>query len=152
MATSEQVWARRLRWRLIGAWRWPLFFLCTVADAFIVREFPPTGARALFFPALFIASFGNLFLIGAVAPWLARRIAARQGPPPPASFPPANHFEILVDKVASITLIVATLGLLAAGLGNRKVVVAETDRLAHAAGSVKGYVDAHAPPEIKRNI
>jgi hypothetical protein len=152
VATSEQFWARRLRWRLIGAWRWPLFFLCTVADAFIVREFPPTGARALFFPALFIASFGNLILIGAVAPWLARRVAARQGTPPAASFPPANHYEVLVDKIASITLVVATLGLFAAGLGNRKVVVAETDRLARAAQSVKVYVDSHAPPEIRRNI
>src|SRR3954447_16998709 len=152
MATSDQFWARRLRWRLIGAWRWPLFFVCTVADAFIVREFPPTGARALFFPALFIASFGNLFLIGAVAPWLARRLAARQGKPPGATFPPSNHHEILVDKVASITLLVATLGLVVAGLGNRKVVVADTDRLARAAQEVQRYVDAHAPLEIQRNI
>ena len=152
MATSEQFWARRLRWRLIGAWRWPLFFACTLIDALIVRHLPPTGARALFFPALFIASFGNLALIGAVAPWLARRIAARQGTAPPASFPPANHHEVLVDRIASITLIVATLGLLAAGLGNRKVVVAETDRLADSAGAVKSYVDVHAPPEIRRNI
>jgi hypothetical protein len=152
MATGEQFWARRLRWRLIGAWRWPLFFVCTLADAFIVHKLPPAGTRALFFPALFIASFGNLILIGAVAPWLARRIAARQGATPQPSFPPANHHELLVDKVASITLIVATLGLTVAGLGNRKVVVAETDRLARAAESVKAYVDVHAPPEIRRNI
>lgn len=152
MVTSDRFWARRLRWRLIGAWRWPLFFVCTLVDAVIVHAFPPAGTRALFFAALFIASFGNLFLIGAVAPWLARRIAARQGTPPAASFPPADHFELLVDKVASITLIVATAGLLAAGLGNRKVVVAETDRLARAAETVKQYVDAHAPAEIKRNI
>jgi hypothetical protein len=126
MATGEQFWARRLRWRLIGAWRWPLFFVCTLADAFI--------------------------LIGAVAPWLAKRMAARQGTAPAPSFPPANHFEILVDKVASVTLVVATAGLLAAGLGNRKVVVADTDRLARAGEAVKTYVDVHAPPEIQRNI
>ncbi len=152
MATSDQFWARRLRWRLIGAWRWPLFLICTVADAFIVHELPPAGARALFFPALFIASFGNLILIGAVAPWLARRLAARQGTAPAVSFPPANHFEVLVDKVASIALLVATLGLFAAGLGNRKLVVADTDRLARAGEAVKSYVDVHAPLEIRRNI
>jgi hypothetical protein len=152
MATKEQFWARRMRWRLIGAWRWPLFFVCTVADAFIVHELPPAGTRVLFVAALFIASFGNLFLIGAVAPWLTRRIAARQGTVPTGSFPPANHHELLVDKVASITLIVATLGLVAAGLGNRKVVVAETDRLGRAAQAVKTYVDGHASPEIRRNI
>jgi hypothetical protein len=152
MVTSRQFWARRLRWRLIGAWRWPLFFVCTVADALIVHALPPTGARALFLPALFIASFGNLFLIGAVAPWLARRLAARQGKPPAPTFPPSNHHEILVDKVASITLIVATLGLVAAGLGNHRVVVADTDRLARAGEEVQRYVDAHAPAEIRRNI
>ena len=152
METSGQFWARRLRWRLIGAWRWPLFFVCTLADALIVQALPPFGGRALFFPALFVASFGNLFLIGAVAPWLARRMAARQGEPPAATFPPSNHHEILVDKVASIVLVVATLGLVVAGLGNRKVVVADTDRLARAAKGVQIYVDQHAPVEIQRNI
>ena len=152
MQTGEQFWARRLRWRLIGAWRWPLFFVCTFADALIIHALPPAGSRALFFPALFIASFGNLILIGAVAPFLARRIAARQGAAPAPTFPPADHFELLVDKIASAALVVATAGLLVAGLGNRKVVVADTDRLAHAASAVQTYVDAHAPLEIRRNI
>src|SRR4051794_12662315 len=145
MVTSEQFWARRLRWRLIGAWRWPLFLICTVADAFIVHKLPPTGTRALFFPALFISSFANLFLIGAVAPWLARRMAARRGTAPTASFPPANHFEMLVDKVASITLVVATAGLLAAGLGNRKVGGAGSARRARPAVRVKEHVHGPAP-------
>ena len=149
MATHDQFWARRLRWRLIGAWRWPLFLVLTVADAAIITALPPTGRHALFFPALFICSFANLFLIGAVAPWLARRM---QRNAVPASFPPANHFELLVDKVASIALVLGTVGLVAAGLGNRKVVVADTDRLARAAQEVKLFVDAHAPPEIRRNI
>lgn len=153
MATREQFWARRLRWRLIGAWRWPLFLALTVADAAIVDVLPPTGRKALFLPALFVCSFANLFLIGAVAPWLARRLAARQGlAGTPPTFPPANHLELLVDKVASITLVVATVGLLAAGLGNRKLVVADTDRLARAGESVKAYVDVHASAEIRRNI
>src|SRR3954463_11765053 len=92
MATSGQFWARRLRWRLIGAWRWPLFFICTVADAFIVHELPPAGTRGLFFPALFLASFRTLVLVGGVAPWRGGRLAAGRGTTPAASFPPANHF------------------------------------------------------------
>ena len=154
MAANGSFWARRLRWRLIGAWRWPLFVVITFADAAIVHWLPPTGGRALFFPSLFICSFANLFLVGVVAPWLARRIAARQGVPAtaPGSFPPANHLEVLVDRVASVTLVLTAIGLLAAGLGNRRVVVADTDRLARAAEAVKRYVDAHAPLEIRRNI
>ena len=38
-----------MRWRLIGAWRWPLFLVLTVADALIIRALPPAGTRALFF-------------------------------------------------------------------------------------------------------
>jgi hypothetical protein len=154
VATGDQFWARRLRWRLIGAWRWPLFFLTTVADAFIVHGLPPTGGKALFFPALFVCSFVNLFLIGAVAPWLGRRLAARQGAVPagPATFPPANHVELLIDRVAAAILVLTTVGLLAAGLGNRRVVVADTDRLERAGAAVRAYVDAHAPDEVRQRV
>src|ERR671932_2521723 len=100
MAAPGSFWARRLRWRLIGAWRWPLLVVLTFADAAIAHALPPTGTRALFFPSLFIAGFANLFLIGVVAPWLARRMAARQGAEAraPATFPPADHRELLVDR------------------------------------------------------
>src|SRR3982750_5008925 len=77
VSTAGGFWARRMRWRLIGAWRWPLFLVLTVLDALIVVWLPPNGTRALFVPALVICSFANLFLIGAVAPWLARRLVAR---------------------------------------------------------------------------
>ncbi len=154
MAISETFWARRMRWRLIGAWRWPLFLVLTVADALIIRELPPTGTRALFFPALFICSFANLFLIGAVAPWLARRIVARQGTAAdaPPTFPPSNHLELLVDKIACAVLVLATVGLVAAGLGNKRVVVAATDRVERGADAARDYVNLNAPEEIRRNF
>jgi hypothetical protein len=154
MAARDTFWTRRLRWRLIGAWRWPLFVVFTFLDAAIVNALPPTGHEALFFPALFICSFMNLFLIGAIAPWLARRIADRQGIPAGtrSTFPPADHREVLVDRVASAILVLTAVGLLLAGLGNRKVVVADTDRLARAGAAVRAYVDAHAPAEIKERV
>jgi hypothetical protein len=155
MSAHDAFWARRLRWRLIGAWRWPLFALLTIADAAIVHWLPPTGGKALFFPALIMCSFANLFLVGAVAPWLVRRLEARRGAgasDPAATFPPANHRELLVDRVACATLAVATVGLLFAGLGNRKLVVADTDRLARAGAAVKVYVNAHAPAEVRARV
>src|SRR5919201_1535315 len=123
--TAERFWTRRLRWRLLGAWRWPLFAVLTIADGFVAHELPPTGARALLVPAIIIASFANLFLIGLVAPWLARRIAARQGVPAgPPTFPPANHAELLTDRISSTLLVLGVVGLVAAGLGDEKVHVA----------------------------
>jgi hypothetical protein len=152
MSTADRFWARRLRWRLIGAWRWPLFLVLTVVDGLIVHWLPPNGARALFFPALVLCGFANLFLIGAVAPWLARRLVARQGQQPPSStFPPANHLELLTDRVASIVLVLATVGLLAAGAGNHKVVVAATDRLARGGAAAREFALIHGPPDVKRN-
>ena len=154
MAAHDTFWPRRMRWRLIGAWRWPLFLVLTLVDALIVHELPPTGARALFFPALIVCSFANLFLIGAVAPWLARRIVARQGVTAAATptFPPANHLELLIDKIACAALVLGTLGLVAAGLGNKRVVVAATDRVERGADAAREYVNAHAPAEIQRNF
>src|SRR5216110_1247185 len=84
VSTAGGCWARRMRWRLLGAWRWPRFLAVTVLDAWIVVWRPPGGREALFVPALVICSFANLFLIGAVAPWLARRLVARQGQRPPS--------------------------------------------------------------------
>lgn len=141
-----------MRWRLIGAWRWPLFVVLTAADALIVHWLPPNGTRALFVPALVICSFANLFLIGAVAPWLARRLVARQGQQPPSStFPPANHLELLTDRIAAIVLALATVGLLIAGAGNHKVVVAATDRLARGGAAARDFALAHGPADIRRN-
>jgi hypothetical protein len=153
VSTADRFWTRRLRWRLIGAWRWPLFLVLTIADALIVNWLPPTGVRALFVPALVLCGFANLFLIGAVSPWLARRMVARHGerPPPHSTFPPANHVELLTDRIASIVLVVATVGLLIAGAGNHPVVVAATDRLERAGFSARDFAIAHGPADIKRN-
>jgi hypothetical protein len=153
VSTADRFWTRRLRWRLIGAWRWPLFLVLTVLDALIAVWLPPNGTRALFVPWLVICGFANLFLIGAVAPWLARRLAARQGAAAPATptFPPANHIELLTDRIAAVALVLACLGLLAAGAGNHKVVVAATDRLERAGVAAQAYAQAHGPADVRRN-
>jgi len=152
VSTADRFWTRRLRWRLIGAWRWPLFLVLTIADGVIVHLLPPSGTEALFVPGLVVCSFANLFLIGAVSPWLARRIVERQGERPPSStFPPANHLELLTDRIASIVLVITTVGLVIAGLGNHKVVVAATDRLAHGGAAARDFAIAHGADDIKRN-
>ena len=153
MTTGQPFWPARLRWRLHGAWRWPLFFALTVVDALLVVWRPPTGIEPLFVPALVICSFGNLFLIGAVAPWLARRAAARQGAVAASpTFPPANHIELLTDRIASVALAIGAVVLLAAGLASGKPRVCVTDRACHVGDAAVAFVNAHAPAEVKRNI
>jgi hypothetical protein len=150
-STEQTFWPRRLRWQLLAAWRWPALIVATLIDGAIVSALPPSGTHAKFIPSAIIAMFGNLFLVGVVAPWLAKRIAVRRGVqlPAQAQFPPVDSGEILVDRVATVLLALGVVGLLAAGLGNRKVVVADTNDEKRAVDAAQAFVMAHAPVDVR---
>jgi hypothetical protein len=150
MERSEHLWARRLRWRLRGAWQWPAYAVLTLLDALILHELPPIRTGVDLIPALIVSSFVNLFLMGAVAPFLAKRLAAR----PQVTgngIPLSVRQEVLKDRAAAVLIVIATLGLVAAGLAARPLVVAETDDRERQTELLRGYVAAEAPPEIQRN-
>jgi hypothetical protein len=149
---SEQLWARRLRWRLRGAWMWPAYAVLTLLDAVILHELPPVREGVDFVPGLIVASFGNLFLMGAVAPWLGKRLAQREQVGKGNGIPPAVRTEVLKDRSAAVLLAVATLGLVVAGLGNREAYVTVTDAQKDAAIAARDYVEQKAPAEIQRNV
>jgi hypothetical protein len=149
---SEVFWTRRLRWRLRGALMWPAFALLTVGDGLLLHYLPPNRAGVRIIPGLIIASFANLFLIGAVAPFLARRLVQRErhahryeGREP---LPP----EVVLDRSATALLVVAAIGLAAAGLGNRPVIVSETKATEENAKLVEQYVNVHGSAEVKANL
>ena len=148
---AERFWTRRLRWRLLGSWRWPAFGLLTLADGLIIKALPPAGTSARLIPAIIIASFGNLILVGAIAPWLSRALRARNERAQAAG-EAAPSFEITVDHVATALMALATVGLVVAGLGNRPVVVAATDEVEQGANAARAYVEANASPEVRRNF
>lgn len=129
---------------------WPTFAVLTAAEGFLMHELPPTGTRI---PDVVIGSilalFGNIFLVGVVAPWLARRLIERDRHGGGRErFPP----EVYLDRTATTLLVVGLAGVLAAGLGNRRVTVSETKATEEAGSRARTFVDAHADPEIKRNI
>jgi hypothetical protein len=142
VSTTERFWIRRLRWRLRGAWLWPAFAFLTPLDALILHLLPPVRTGVDFVPALIVSSFGNLFLAGAAAPWLARRLGRRAGEAPP---------EVLGDRVATGLLAAATAGLVVAGLAGRPLVVSETRDTEAAARAVSRYVDRSGTAEMRRN-
>jgi hypothetical protein len=150
VAANERFWPRRLKWRLRGAWMWPTFAILTVAEGFLLHRLPPTGFRI---PDVAIgaimALFANIFLVGVIAPWLARRLVERdrQGGRR-ERFPP----EIYLDRTATALLVVGALGVLAAGLANIRVSTAETDALKEAGDRAEAYVDAHADREVKQRL
>lgn len=172
MERSEHLWPRRLRWRLRGAWMWPAYAALTVLDGLILHWLPPVNADIDVILGLIVASFGNLFLMAAVAPWLGRRLAARErasaggrpgevpgvagtegGPAPPGNGVPLSvRVEVFKDRTAAILLGLATVGLVIAGLAARPLIVSETEDTERNAELVRDHVLAEAPHEIQRNL
>jgi hypothetical protein len=152
MEQSEHLWARRLRWRLRGAWQWPAYAVLTLLDALILHELPPVNAEIDLLLGLIVASFVNLFLMGAVAPWLARRLAARERAAGGNGVPLSVRIEVLKDRTAAVLLGVASVGLVAAGLAARPLIISETEDTERNAELVRDYVLAEAPHEIQRNV
>lgn len=151
--SSQGGWTRqRLRWRLRGAWQWPAFIGLTGLDAVILNALPPiqTGVRPI--PALLLAALGNLVLLGAAAPWLARRLVVRQQRASAAGLDPGPPPEVVLDRTATALLLAGVLGLLAAGAAARPVVVSETEDTAANARAVRDHVLTGAPAEVRRNL
>lgn len=125
---------------------WPAFALAFIGDALILHRLPPIETGVDLAPALIISSFTNLLLIGAFAPWLARRLIRReQGTP---ALPP----EVILDRTATFLLAAGAAGLLAAGLAARPAVVSETKATEENAELVRDFVAAHGSDEVKRNL
>jgi hypothetical protein len=164
MGPDRRLWARRLRWRLRGGWQWPAFAVLTLGDGLLLHFLPPFSSGVGVIPGVILASFVNLFLIGAVAPWLARRmVAAREArasaaePVSPngaarAAAAAAPPYEVVLDRVATALLAAGALGLTAAGLASRPLIVSETEATTLNARVVRGYVLAHGAPEYRRNV
>jgi hypothetical protein len=154
---EERFWTHRLRWRLRGAsWLWPAFGLAFVVDAAILHFLPPVGSeQQLNAPEglnlvgdLIVAGFTNLFLVAAIAPWLARRMAER----PVAEGEPKPPYELHYGRTAAILMAVAALGLVVVGLGNRPLIVSETKATETNARLVRQHVLGHGSAEMKRNL
>jgi hypothetical protein len=148
---EQRFWPARIRWRLRGAWMWPSFVVITLLDGVLLHELPPVRTGVDLIPGILLATFGNLFLIGAVGPWLARRLWKRRPQAEPGA-PPKAQLEVLSDRIGTGLLVASVLGVLAAGLAARPTVVAETDEKERAAKELLRYVNAHGSDELRRNL
>src|SRR5215212_1067808 len=148
---DERFWPARVRWRLRGAWMWPTFIAITLLDGLIMWRLPPVGGGVDPIPALLIATFGNLALIAAVAPWLARRTWNRRPAAEPGA-PPRAQLEVLTDRIGTGLLVATVLGVIVAGLAARPLVVAETEAKERAAERLYSYVQENGSDELRRNL
>jgi hypothetical protein len=146
MAGEERFWVARARWRLRGAMLWPAFVVLTLLDGFVLYRLSPVGFEFKDpIAPIILATFGNLFLIAVVSPLLTRRLVARrQGVT-------TVEREVLQDRVGAALLAVGLVGAIAAGLGNRQVVVSETEDTERNAQALSQYIAHSGNQELIRN-
>jgi hypothetical protein len=147
MAARERFWTRRLRWRLIGAWRWPVFVVAVVADAWILHELPPVSTGIKLSIAFFVSGFGNLFWVASAD--LLARYARKQNAARGIDDP---HVEVLVDRIAVVAMLAGIVGILAWGLATSDSRVLETNALEENADAVERYVRERGGDEYARNL
>lgn len=158
MSSGDRFWTKRLRWRLRGATQWPAFAILTVLDAVAIDQLPPIspadGTGLNFVEGLLIATFANLVLVGAAAPWLARRLATRRAAALTTAGAPAPteaERDVLRDRTGTALLIAGLAAVIAAGLANRPVIVSETEATEAAGRAVLEYVERSDSEELRRN-
>jgi hypothetical protein len=102
-------------------------------------------------PAILIATFGNLVIIAALAPWLARRTWARRPAAQPGA-PPRAQLEVLTDRIGTGLLVATVIGVVAAGLAARPTVVSETKESERNAEAFRSFILSHGDAELIRNL
>ncbi|MET0809991.1 MAG: hypothetical protein ABWY65_02615 [Thermoleophilaceae bacterium] len=150
MSHEERFWPARMRWRLRGAWMWPSFVAVTLIDGVLLHRLPPIGTGVDLIPAILLATFGNLILVGAVGPWLGRRMWKRRPAADPGA-PAKAQLEVLSDRIGTGLLVASIFGVLAAGLAARPTVIAETDAKEEAALALHAFVQRSGDQELIRN-
>ncbi len=151
MDRDERFWPARVRWRLRGAWMWPTFIAITLLDGLIMWRLPPVGGGVDLIPALLIATFGNLILIAAIAPWLARRTWKRRPAAEPGA-PPRAQLEVLTDRIGTGLLLATVVGVVVAGVAARPLVVSETDETERNAKAFREFILGSGDEELIRNL
>jgi hypothetical protein len=129
--------ARRLRWRLRGAWQWPAFLALTVADAIVLVLLPfyEPGPGGLF-PALLVAGFANLLAVALGAPLLGRLVRARR---------PDLPRVVARDYAGTVVLVAFTALAVAGGVLHRSAAEAADAKLQAVRLSLHDYVLQQAP-------
>jgi hypothetical protein len=148
---DERFWPARVRWRLRGAWMWPTFVAVTLLDGLLLHLLPPVGTGVDLIPAILLATFGNLIVIGALAPWLARRTWNRRPAAEPGA-PPKAQLEVLSDRIGTGLLLATVVGVVAAGLAARPTVVSETEDTERNAQAFRSLVLSRGDQELIRNL
>jgi hypothetical protein len=132
----EVEWTR-LRWRMRGAWQWPVFAALTVAEAVLLNALPVWGdGPGGFAGGLLLAGCLNLIVVAVLAPAVGMLLRRRRRDLPRA---------IATDYAGTALLGALALALLAGGFGHRAGLLHERAARTAAIFQVAHYVRAQEP-------
>jgi hypothetical protein len=134
---AERLWARRLRWRMRGAWQWPAFALLTLVNGILLTKLPfySRGAGNLA-GGILLAAFANILIVAVVAPLLGRRLRRRR---------PDLPRLVASDYAGAGALGALSLLFLLGGILHRPAVAADERKDASVGAAARAYVLSQAP-------
>ncbi|MBA2262914.1 MAG: hypothetical protein H0W03_09630 [Solirubrobacterales bacterium] len=145
-AAAQDQWrqaVRRMRWRLRGAWMWPVFAVLTLVDAVLLHALPLAGQATGLVAGLLLGAFFNLLVIAVVAPLVAILVRRRR---------PDLPRVVAVDYVGAVLMLGVTATFLAIGLSHRSTILASQDAMALQADVASRYVAAQGPPDHQARV
>lgn len=128
-----------------GAWLWPTGIALTLAEAVLLVRLPPYGTvgPGSLASAFVLAGFANLFLIGAIAPLIGRRLRRRRPDLP----------QVVAADYAGTTLVCLLAALVVvAGILHRPVLAGVEDDRRAVFAAVHSYVSSTAPDYQNRLV
>ncbi|MGZ4150153.1 MAG: hypothetical protein ACXVQJ_08955 [Actinomycetota bacterium] len=139
----ERASLTRLRWRLRGAWMWPVFVVATAADAVLLHALPIATDGIGMVPALLLSGFLNLFVVAVVAPLSGRLVRRRRADLPKA---------VAADYAGATLLAAVTALLLVGGLLHRPAVERAERDLRVQAAAARAFLLTDAPPAVRSRL
>ena len=145
-AAAHEEWretARRMRWRLRGAWMWPAFAVLTLADAVLIHTFPLAGEETGLVGGLLLGAFFNLLVIAVVAPLVAILVRRRR---------PDLPGVVAVNYVGTVLLLGVAATFLVIGLAHRSTIQDSQDAMGLQAAVASRYVAVQGEPDHRARV
>lgn len=133
----------RLRWRMRGAWMWPVFAALAAVDAVLLHLRPIAGDSTDLVSGLILAAFFNILVVAVAAPFVGMLVRRRRRDLPRV---------IAHDYAGAALLPLVTLGLVVAGALHHSEIVAGQAAFQAQAVAVRQYVGHNAPAVYRRNL
>jgi hypothetical protein len=129
-------WWTRLRWRLSGAWQWPVFWLLVVVDTIVLARLPFSGGRSSWLGAFLAAGLLNVLVI-AVVPRVGTWALRIRRPDLPR--------EVAADRAGAFGMALLTVMLVVGGIAHRPALRASDQMSGNAVREARLFAVHRAP-------